>query len=229
MKTVKVVLTALIGFALVASAGFAAGPKYSGFLEGYYQNLQPGPEGKDTMRWLKPGVMFGKYDKFMVDSVTFFFAEDSECKDSDPNQMKELSDSFNQAIAAAFKDKYPIVTEPGPDVARIRIAITGFKASNPVIGAVTSILPTGLAVSLVKKGATGSWAGSGSTSVEAEALDSVTDEVIFVAVDERSASFGERFSRWGSAQKAFKSWAERMVKFLDDSRGMNSATFVERP
>jgi hypothetical protein len=98
-----------------------------------------------------------------------------------------------------------------------------------VISTITSIFPTGLAVSLVKKGVTGSWAGSGSTSVEAEALDSVTNEVILVSVAKRSASFGERFSRWGSAQKAFKFWAERMVKFLDDTRGMNNATFVEMP
>ena len=73
------------------------------------------------------GVMFGKYNKFMVDSVIFFFADDSEYKGIDPNEMKELADNFNQAIVAAFKDKYPIVAEPGPDVARIRIAITGVK------------------------------------------------------------------------------------------------------
>ena len=72
--------------------------------------------------------MFGKYNKYMVDSVIFFLADDSEYKGIDPNELKELSDGFNQAIVDAFKDKYAIVTEPGPDVARIRIAITGFQA-----------------------------------------------------------------------------------------------------
>lgn len=220
MKTGKVVLAVVIGFALMASAGFSAEPKYSGFLEGYYQNLQPGPEGGVKMRWLKPGVMFGKYNKLMVDSVVFFFADDSQYKGIDPNELKELSDSFNQAIVAALKDKYPIVAEPGPDVARLRIAITGIKQSKPVASTVSSLLPIGLAVSLVKKGATGSWSGSGATSAEFEALDSVTNDVILVAVDERTAGFTERFSKWGSAQEAFKFWAGRIAAFIDNTREM---------
>jgi hypothetical protein len=36
-------------------------------MQGYYQNLKPGPK----MRWLKPGVDFGKYNKIMLDSVIF--------------------------------------------------------------------------------------------------------------------------------------------------------------
>lgn len=221
MKRAATVLTAVvIGFALLASVGLGAEPKYSGFLGDIYKNLQPGPEGGAKMRWMKPGVRFGNYHKFMVDSVIFFFADDSEYKGIDPNELKELSDACDQAIVAAFKDKYPIVAEPGPDVARIRVAITGVKQSKPVRSAITSIVPLGLAVSFVKKGATGSWSGSGTTSAEMEILDSVTNEVIIAAVDERSAAFGERFSKWGSAQEAFKFWAERLVTFIDNTRGM---------
>jgi hypothetical protein len=112
------------------------------------------------------------------------------------------------------------VTEPGPDVARIRIAITGLKASKPVSSGISSILPTGMAVSLVKKGITGSWSGSGATSAEMEALDSLTYDTIGAAVDDRTAGYTERFSKWGSAEEAFKFWAERIVKFVDDTRGM---------
>jgi hypothetical protein len=220
VKRIRVVLTVVIGLALVASAGFAAEPKYSGFLGDNYKNLQPGPEDGAKMRWMKPGVMFGKYNKFMVDSVIFFLADDSEYKGIDPNEVKELADGFNQAIVAAFKDKYPIVAEPGADVARIRIAITGVKESKPVVSGITSILPIGLAVSLVKKGATGSWSGSGTTSAEMEILDSTTSDVIVAAVDEKSAAFGDRFSKWESAKEAFKFWAEHIVAFIDNTRGM---------
>jgi hypothetical protein len=77
-----------------------------------------------------------------------------------------------------------------------------------------------MAVSLVKKGITGSWSGSGATSVEMEALDSLTYDTIGAAVDDRTAGYTERFSKWGSAEEAFKFWAERIVKFIDDTRGM---------
>jgi hypothetical protein len=216
--TLKVFLVILIGMALIATTGFAADPKYSGFLEGYYDKLQPGPEGGAKMRWVKPGVDFLQYKKFMVDSVVFFFADDSKYKGIDPQVMKDLADKFNKEIVTALQKNYTVVTEPGPDVVRLRIAITGFKASSPGLSAVTSIVPVGLAVSTVKKGASGSWAGSGATSAEFMALDSTTNDVIVAAVDDRTAGFTERFSKWGSAEEAFKFWAGRIVAFMDSQK-----------
>ncbi len=218
--TVKLSMVVMIGFTLMLCAGCASAPKETGFLNGYYKDLQPGPKDGVKQRWLKPGVDFAKYNKFMVDSVIFYYADDSEDKGIDAEQMKELTDAFNQEIVNALQDKYPIVADPGPDVARLRIALTNVKKSKPVISAVTSVVPVGLAINLVKKGTTGAWTGSGATSAEFEALDSMTNEVIAVAVDEQTAGFTERFSRLGSAKDAFKFWAERIRKFMDESRGM---------
>jgi hypothetical protein len=86
----------------------------------------------------------------MVDSVIFYLSDKADYKGIDPQEMKELADEFNKDIVAAFKDKYPIVADPAPDVARIRIAITNIKPSNPGVSAVTSIIPVGIGVSLVK-------------------------------------------------------------------------------
>ena len=219
MKTVARVFVAVaVGFVLLASQGFAADLKYSGFLGDYYDRLQPGPEGGAKMRWLKPGVDFSKYNKIMIDNIVFYFADDSEYKGIEPEFMKEMADKFDLALVNALKDKYPIVSEPGPDVGRIRIAITGIKQSRPVLSGITSVVPVGLAISLVKRGTMGSWSGSGATSAELMGIDSATNEIVSVAVDERSAGFSERFTKWGSAEEAFKFWAERIKKFLDDSR-----------
>ncbi|HPC08214.1 MAG TPA: DUF3313 family protein, partial [Smithella sp.] len=49
-------------------------------------------------------------------------------------------------------------------------------------------------------------------------LDSMTNKVLGVAVDKRAAGFTERFSKWGSAEEAFKFWADRMVKFIDSEK-----------
>ena len=132
--------------------------------------------------------------------------------------MKEMADKFNLELVNTLKDSYPSWPNRGPDVARLRFAITGIKQSRPVLSGITSIVPVGLALSIVKKGATGSWTGSGATSAELMVLDSMTNDVIAVAVDERSAAFGERFSKWGSAEEAFKFWAERVKPFMDETR-----------
>ncbi len=221
-KAARVALSVAIGFALAVSTGCAAHTRNSGFLGGpdSYAKLGPGPEGGAKLRWVKADADFRKYNRFMVDSVTFFLGEDSEYKGIDPQEMKELADKFNQEIVTAFKEKWPIVTEPGPDVARIRIAITNVKPSKPGVSAVTSIIPIGLGVSLVKKGAGVGWSGSGKTGIEAMTLDSVSGEVLLMAVDRKSAEFEHRFSKWGSAEDAFKFWSERMVALIDQVHGV---------
>jgi hypothetical protein len=223
-KKGKAIWAVFFGLALMvfvtscASTQIAADQKGDSFLGDYSKNLAPGPEGGAKMRWLKPGVDFAKYDKVMLDSVVFFFAKDSDYTGMDPNELKEMADGFNLQIVNALKDSYPIVSSPGPDVVRIRFAVTDLKSSKPALSAVSSVVPVGLGLSIVKKGASGSWAGSGSTSAEIMAIDSATGDVIAVAQDERSAGFTERFSKWGSAEDAFKFWGERIKLLMDGFR-----------
>ncbi len=221
-KIAKIMLAVVIVLVFVAPIAFSADVPFSGFLGDptVYDLLKPGPEGGAKLRWLKPDADFKKYNKFMVDSVIFFLADESEYKGIDPQEMKELADEFNKELAAALEGKYPIVAEPGPDVARIRFAITNIRPSKPGISAVTSIIPIGLGVSIIKKGASGGWSGSGETGTEVMVLDTMTDEVIALAVDQQTAAFSERFSAWGSAKDAFKFWSVRLVMFMDNTKGI---------
>jgi len=204
-----------------ASTGSAAKRSGPGFLGNYAQNLQPGPKGGAKMRWLKPGVDFAKYDKVILEHITFFLDDTSEYKGIDPSEMNELAQKCDLAMVNALKDSYPIVTEPGPDVVRIRMAITDLKQSNPAVGGITTVTmvtPIGLGINLIKKGATGTWSGSGATSSELMALDSMTGEVIAVAQDQKSAGFTERYGKWDSVEGAFKFWGERLKLFMDQTR-----------
>ena len=234
-RAVKLFFVVLLGLSVIACAttnGTAPSGKQAAstmvqeeggaqnFLGQHYSLLQPGPEGGAQKRWLKPGVDFSKYNKLMVDSVVFYLAKNSDYKGIDPEVMKDLSDKFNKAMLDNLKDKYPIVAEPGPDVARVRFALTNLEQSNPVLSGVTSVIPIGLGISAVKKGATGGWTGSGATGGAVMILDSTTNDVIAVAADEQRAGFSERFSKWGSAEEAFKFWAERLGKFMDEARGV---------
>jgi hypothetical protein len=213
----KKVLIALVAVTFLAGCA-TTNTSQSGFLGDYYKNLGPGPKEGAKMRWIKPGADFAKYNKVMLDSVVFALAENAENKTIDPEAMKDLQEKCNLALANAIKEKYPIVSEPGQDVARIRIALTGIKPSSPVLSGITSAVTIGMAVSLVKKGTTGSWTGSGATNAELMGLDSMSNEVIIVAQDETTAGFTARFSKYGSSEDSFKYWGEKIVKFLDEAK-----------
>ncbi len=210
-KASTLFLAVVISSFFLLSMAFAQDITRTGFLgnPSVYDELKKVQDG--GYRWIKPGADPKKYNKFMVDSVIFFLADKADYKGIDPQEMKDMCDEFNKQIVAAFKDKLPIVADPGPDVLRIRIAITNVQPSRPGVSAVTSIIPVGLGVSLVKRGATGGWVGSGQTAVEMIFQDSMTNEFIALGADARAAAFDERFSKWGSATEAFKFWSERIV------------------
>jgi hypothetical protein len=222
MKKITILFIVLMFLGSCASTGdrkpYKAPQAKKGFLNGYYDKLEPGPEGGAKMRWLKPGVDFSKYNKIMLDSIIFYFADDSENKGIDVHEMKELADKCNREIFDVLSDTYPIVAEPGPDVMRLRAAVTDLKQSRPALSAITTVIPIGLAISAVKKGAGGSWTGAGATSAEFMVIDSMTNDVIAVAQDEKKAGFEGRFSKWGSAEEAFRFWAERIKFLLDQVR-----------
>jgi hypothetical protein len=212
---------ALMGFVIsCASTGTQSKksevvPQNSGFLQGYYEKLKPGAaKGDPKLMWIKPGIDYTKYKKVMVDYVIFAFAEDSEYKGIDANEMKKLADGASQALVNAIKKEFPVVSEPGPDVIRIRTAIIDLKQSHPVLSGVTSVVPVGMAISIVKKGATDSWTGSGATTAEMMVLDSMTHEVLAAGEDDATADFTERFTKWGSVEDAFEFWGERLTKRL---------------
>jgi len=220
-RSIRIAVAAALSLALAMSlTSCTSFSKQSGFLVGYYDDLQPGPEGGAKQRWLKPGVDFSKYNKVMLDSVVFYLARDSEDLGVDPEEMKELSEAFNQEMVNALKDRYPIVADPGPDVVRLRVALTGIKKSKPVLSGISTVVPIGLAVSVVEKGTGGSWTGSGAIRAEVMVINSMDNEVIGVAMDEQTAGFTERFTSLGSAKEAFKFWAGRVRAYLDQVHGV---------
>ena len=218
----KKIFVLVMGVMFLAACATVAPPQ-PGILGNYYKNLEPGPEGGAKLRWLKPGVDFSKYNKVKVDPIQFAPATDEskakEMKDMDPEDLRELADTCNLALANGIEKKYLVVTAPGPDVVEVRFAIIDLKKSYPVFSGVTSVLPIGLALNLLKRPVTGRWTGGGSTIAQLMGKDSVTGEVIAVAQDNYEAGFWERFSRYGSAEDAFEAWGEKIVKFLDEAHG----------
>lgn len=213
MKCCFKILTAITIVALFGMLMGCAAQKqdYSGFLQDY-PVFEKGREGIDQ-RYLKPGVNFSQYTKVMMDEVVFFFKQDADYKGIHPDEIKELSQEFHKAFIEILGDR--ITDTPGPDVVRMRLAVTHLETSNPVSGTMTTVVPVGLAVNLVKKGATGEYIGVGSASMEAEFLDSVSNERIAVVVDEAP---GGKFDlgKLSAAKSAFSFWAERLKAFLDE-------------
>jgi hypothetical protein len=200
--------------------GCAAAPKdtASGFLKTYPQ-FQPGPSDGIDRIYTKPGMDLKKYRRVMLDEAQFFLKRDAASQGLQVSELKELSDTFHKAIFEALGTAYPLVTEPGNDVLRIRLALTDIETSNPALTGITTVLPVGLAVSVAKKATTGGHTGVGGASMEVEFLDSMTSERLAAGIDTFDGSKVSGFTKLGATKEAFEFWAKRLRVTLDKAHG----------
>ena len=172
----------------------------SGFLVDYSQ-LTPGGEDRAALTYVDPDVDFKKYDSLMFDRVSVWLSPEAENRDVDPAVFKKMSDYFLNALVKAVEDGYTVVDQPGPNVIRVRAAITDVEPSDPVAKA--------LSVDNI---------GIGGAEAEMELLDSMSSERLAAAVDSRRGGKPASRGVWEDTKDAFDYWAGRFRERLDKAR-----------
>ena len=170
--------------------------------------LTPGGEGQNALRWLNPAAQWTQYNKIMIDPVTFWGGSTTSISASD-QQM--LVNYFNQQLNKELGQKFQIVTEPGPGVMKLDVAIVDASSATPGLRSISMIVPQARVLSTLKDLATGTFPFVGAAQAEARVTDSVSGEVLGLFVDKRvgGGSFTTGFQwRWGDAENAVNHWAE---------------------
>ena len=148
--------------------------------------------------------------------------QSDEYKGLQANEMQQLAEAFHKSIIKALSDKYHFVSEPGPGVIRIRLALTNVEPIKLGADFLTAVVPVGIALNLVKVGATGTSIGVGRTSMEAEIFDTQSKMRLLAAID---TDVGKKYSgykgdtKWSHAEGTFEAWAKDLRKMLDKLTG----------
>ena len=219
-------ITMVMTIILSSSIIYAADTKdmqRSGFLT-TYEGLKQTDEYMVEWVYINEKADFKSYNKLVLDYVVFFVKEDAEYKGLQIDEMQQLAEAFHKSIIKELSDKYQFVSEPGPGVMRIRLALTDVQPIKPTINFLTSVVPVGLALNVVKVGATGTSIGVGKTSMEAEIFDTQSKMRLAAAIDE---NIGGKYTgykgdtKWAHAEGTFEAWAKDLRKFLDNLTGKN--------
>jgi len=168
--------------------------------------------------YLNPGRDLRPYNKLLVDHVVVYFNPESKNKGVDPVQLAELTRYFHQALVDALKDRYLIVERPGEGVLRIRTAITDVDSGSPVGGAVSTVVPVGATISIIKKSTTGSNMAVGRASMEIELVDSLSGARMAAAIDRREGGKKVVSGKWTAIEEAFEYWGHKLRVWLDKER-----------
>lgn len=201
----RIIIVLLFVF-VMAFAGCATVPPKSGFLSDYSKLHEDRYGKKSLLWWEKASFEWRKYRKLMLDPVTVHFHPEAKPRQIEPEAVNELTDYFREAVEKELAGEYFIVTTPGPDVLKIRAAITEIIPANPAVNIVTTLA---VFVPLDMGGA----------AIEAEFLDSQTHEVLAMMVDKKMASpvdlrFYRGFTTMGHARGAIEAWAVELKKAL---------------
>ena len=170
--------------------------------------LTPGGEGQNALRWLNPAAQWTQYNKIMIDPVTFWGGSTTSISASD-QQM--LVNYFNQQLNKELGQKFQIVTEPGPGVMKLSVAIVDASSATPVLRSISMLVPQARVLSSLKYLATGTFPFVGAAQAEAKVTDSVSGQVIGLFVDKRvgGGAFTTGFQwQWGDAENAINHWSE---------------------
>lgn len=190
----------------------------SGFL-GDYSDLEPSSEKKDLLVYRKHDGVLAGYSSFIIDQPLIYFHPESKGQGVDPNDLKMLSDFLRERLVEALEEDgaYSVVDEPGEGVAHARVAITDVVPIDPKKNTGTKAAGMALGVGLLIPRV-----DMGRASIEAEILDSITDErlVALVATKEprRMGGVIKGSKEWGDVKAAFKTWAKQFRKRLDQTR-----------
>jgi hypothetical protein len=121
----------------------------------------------------------------------------------DAQELKSLSDDFHRQMVAPAKKRSPIVASPGPDVLRIRSIITDLRQNRPVLSDFTSDGSVGFGKDDSQNRYAQLRSVSGAPCAEFMLFDSMTNDVIAAAKDERKPRLKQKFTKWRSAEDAF--------------------------
>jgi len=190
----------------------------SGFLSSY-SNLVKDEELEGMRIYRNPNVNIGeRYSKMLIAPVQFKLDPTVKEHEMDYKDRRKISDYFHEKLIEGLIDHYEIVDEPGEGVLLFRAAITDVLPNKVYLNAhwVTMLI--------TREG------GIGGASLEAELVDSVTNERILSFVDAKKGktpikqpshlvkNYKSGLTKWGHTKLVLGNWAEIMVLNLNELR-----------
>ncbi|HUL42348.1 MAG TPA: DUF3313 domain-containing protein [Burkholderiales bacterium] len=190
-----------------APTGVASGPE---------SKLIPG--GPSEYRYTAPNVDFKKFTKIIIEPVAIYKGADAQFGDTQDKDKQEIADYMQSEFTKQVGAVLQVVYEPGPGVARLRLALAGLELSKPGLSVVTHALPVGLVLGVGKEIKTGQGWFLGSVTFAGEIYDSQSDTLIAAFVSKESPGAMDLpadFSGLDSAKACVAEGAEKLKAAIE--------------
>jgi len=222
-KQFKILLVnCIVAFSLTGCAAKEMKFTESGFLNDYSDLVEDeGLKGMHVYR--NPDVDIGeRYSKILIAPVQFKLDPAAEEYDEMKHEdQKKISEYFHEKLVEGLVKDYEIVDGPGEGVILLRAAITDVMPNKVYLNLHWSTMLIG-------------GGGIGGASLEAEMVDSLTNERLLSFVDAKKGkspmkqprhlikNYKSGLTKWGHTKEVLGNWAKIMVANLDQLKEGNA-------
>ena len=159
-----------------------------------------------------------RYNRFILEPVTVYQSAEKPFRADELTYLQGLAQFAQAEFVRVIGARYPIVTQPGPDVIKVKLQIAGTEDNVPVVSTVSHVLPVGLAANLIQsaRGAPGSFTGS--VTLGGELTDSVSNQSMMVFIQRRypdALDIGSTFTSEEAHHSAITQAIEAYRKSID--------------
>jgi len=184
----------------------------SGFLGSeLYEKLAPGDEKQlePAFRWRDDTVNYGQYSKVMLDPVLLYRQPHHVGGGNTNENAQALIDYFHAKLNDALSKYVTIVDKPGPDTARLQLALVDYEATWVGLDMVSTLYPAARVLAEAKALAVEKPSFVGAVQAEFKLSDSESGQVMIAGIDRRvgGKTLSKGVSRWSDVHNAMDYWA----------------------
>jgi hypothetical protein len=212
------VAASLLGGCATTKQGRSVDVK-AGVLLDDYSILREGKGKEVALTYKNEKANWANYTKVMIDPV--LFQKPEKASEEELADLQKLASNLHSQLMAQLGADYQVVTSAGPNTIRVQTAFFDAEKKGMVGNFLSSLVPVGVAISILKDFATGKPLSVGEISGEAKVTDSETGELLAAALDRRVGQKYSKgtFSSWAEANDAMEYWAKRMRFAFCQTRG----------
>lgn len=191
----------------------------SGFLtETTYASMENvrSPSGERAKRWIAPGVSIAKYDAVMLDKTVFHPAP-QPTEQLDMATLNQIAASLDEAFRRELTTVVRVVDEPGPNVLRMRPAVTAAAAKDEGLKPY-QLVPVAFVLTM------GQTTKRAVLALEYEVTDTATGQLVAAGMREGEGAKLETVKdtlTLDKMQPAIDTWAKDAAAFLQAAKASN--------
>jgi hypothetical protein len=166
-------------------------------------------------------VDWRKYTQVIVEPVAVYQGSDAQFKKLSENDKHELAQYMQAQFSEKLSERFQIVKDPSPNALRVRLTLTGAKASTQFVSTVTHFDVAGTPYNAVQaaRGKEGLMMGSVSYAVEIH--DASTDHLLNAYVEKQypnAMNLKSTIGALSAAKTGIRKGADTLVSQLTQSR-----------